>query len=394
MRLLLVFLLLVGAAWAQDYEIIDRHALNASAAAEKDVDSLAAYLGKASRDSRGRARAVFRWIADRIDYDVASFQAKHYPDPDPAVTLSRRTAVCAGYARLYEALASRMGLEVQVIPGLARGTREESHAWNAVKLSGRWRLLDPTWGAGVVDDQGTYHKRFNDHYFLTAPDEFVADHFPDDRQWQLISSPITLQQFTRQPRRTSYFFRYGMVVSSIHQQGDTARLELTAPANVEMMGELVGVEGNCVLVNKRGRKFVVQARLPARSEYVLRVYAKPIAGMDDRRRLDAVYETKLVGQNGLAPFPKVYGAYVQREAELVGPLAGSLRARGRESFELRVPGARSVRVQLESGEWQDLARCGSDRFRGMVRLARGKVVVYANFDGSSRFNGLLEYQAR
>ena len=55
-----------------------------------------------------------------------------------------------------------------------------SHAWNAVFLGGFWRLLDCTWGAGKVEEDGTFIKELNEHFFLTDPDELIYTHFPYD----------------------------------------------------------------------------------------------------------------------------------------------------------------------------------------------------------------------
>ncbi|MBE5844989.1 MAG: hypothetical protein E7302_12610 [Butyrivibrio sp.] len=54
-------------------------------------------------------------------------------------------AQCAGYALAFCDIANRMGIETQYIVGMAM-----NHAWNAVKLNGKWYYIDCTF-----DDQGT-----------------------------------------------------------------------------------------------------------------------------------------------------------------------------------------------------------------------------------------------
>ncbi|MCS7045368.1 MAG: transglutaminase-like domain-containing protein, partial [Gemmataceae bacterium] len=66
------------AAWcpAQDakpYKAIDQHALKAPPEAEASLDSLAEYLAKPCKTDRDKARAIYRWITDRIAYDVERF---------------------------------------------------------------------------------------------------------------------------------------------------------------------------------------------------------------------------------------------------------------------------------------------------------------------------------
>lgn len=52
--------------------------------------------------------------------------------------------------------------------------------------------------------------RFDDFYFLTDPDEFIDSHFPDQEEWQLLDSPVSLEQFERRVFKTSSFFTLGL----------------------------------------------------------------------------------------------------------------------------------------------------------------------------------------
>ncbi|MDD2835635.1 MAG: hypothetical protein PHY05_05740, partial [Methanothrix sp.] len=55
------------------YEEIDLHAMNAPSSAEATIESLAAYLIEPAKNDREKARAIFRWITENIDYNVAVF---------------------------------------------------------------------------------------------------------------------------------------------------------------------------------------------------------------------------------------------------------------------------------------------------------------------------------
>lgn len=45
--------------------------------------------------------------------------------------------------------------------------------------------------------------QYDDHYFMTDPDEFIQEFWPHDPKWQLLESPITLDEFEALP-----FVRY------------------------------------------------------------------------------------------------------------------------------------------------------------------------------------------
>jgi hypothetical protein len=71
---------------------------------------------------------------------------------------------------------------------------------------------------------------------------------------------------------------------------------------------------------------------------------------------------------------------------------GILRAGQRYSFRLRAPGALEVAV-VAGGRWTRLAAQGEE-FVGEVTAVRGAVVVYAKYDSTPEFEGLLRYTGR
>jgi len=52
--------------------------------------------------------------------------------------------------------------------------------------------------------------QYDEHYFLTDPDEFIQEFLATDPQWQLLEVPISLQKFEDKPFVRSVFFHYGL----------------------------------------------------------------------------------------------------------------------------------------------------------------------------------------
>ena len=120
--------------------------------------------------------------------------------------LKNRKAVCIGYATLLKEMCAIAGIECEIINGYSKTTINDinrklsktDHAWNAVKLYGRWYLLDATWGTGFFDEKRKKTiKHFVELYYLTPPNNFIKTHFPTDKKWQLLGKPITKLSFTR-----------------------------------------------------------------------------------------------------------------------------------------------------------------------------------------------------
>lgn len=222
--LTLAFLPTTHAAEPNPYAAIDRHALKAPAEVEESLATLARYLVKPAANDKEKARAIYRWITDRIAYDTDAFFAHQSPDETPEVVLKARKAMCGGYASLFKALCKEAGIKAVIVQGKAKGysyvegdpSTSSLHGWNAVQLGDEWFLVDATWGAGGLQDK-KFVKSFHDFYFLTPPEALVLTHFPRKANCQLLEEPISEQEFNRQPKVSVRFFEAGVTPSALRK---------------------------------------------------------------------------------------------------------------------------------------------------------------------------------
>lgn len=377
---------------------------------EQSVPALAAYLAQAGSGEITKARALYRWIAGHIDYDVAGFRAGSYGDLSPEGVLRSRSSVCEGYARLAEALGTAMGLQVQVVPGWSKGYGYTSgqrfdgptnHAWNAVRIDGQWRLMDATWGAGYLDEQTQFVRRFQEHYFLTSPDAFVFDHLPQEPQWQLLERPITAVEYEDLVYLRPMFFLAGFRIGS-HPRAriaaaDRVTVTLGVTQPVQVSASVVGaatdrpLEEELTFVQVSATEARIDAIFPRPGDYLLRVFAKPLG---TEGSLSWVLDYRVQASRGAsdAAFPMAYGSFGARGATLLEPLSGVLQAGRAYRFRLRAPGALDVAV-VAGGQWTHLSASGED-FSGDVPTVAGNVVVYAKYEAGANFTGLLRYTGR
>ena len=111
-------------------------------------------------------KAIYDYICSNVTYDHDNLNDKSYSLKYTAyAALINKTAVCQGYASLFYRLALDAGVDTRVISGEAGGP----HAWNIVKLNGKYYNLDSTWDAG----RSTYA------YFLKNTNDF-DDHVRDN----------------------------------------------------------------------------------------------------------------------------------------------------------------------------------------------------------------------
>ena len=64
--------------------------------------------------------------------------------------------------------------------------------------------------APVKQDRDKIRYQYDEHYFLTDPDEFIQEFHASDPQWQLLERPISLEEFIALPFVRSVFFHYGL----------------------------------------------------------------------------------------------------------------------------------------------------------------------------------------
>jgi hypothetical protein len=276
-----------------DDDLIDRRALDTPKEAERSIPNLASYFLIFAKSEREKARAIYRWIAQNIRYDVGGYTSGHYGDLSPEGVLSRRSAVCDGYAGLFSSLAGAMHLNVVKISGYAKGygysvgssfSGAANHAWNAVRIGGEWHLLDSTWGAGYLDDRKQYAPRFEEHYFLTPPTEFIYGHYPEDLKWQLLSNPISKADYERLVYVQAAFFKNKLEIVT-HPQGvirtsaPVITIILRARGDTSLHTELKRVGGSptesTTKIEEYGARCEIHLNLPGPGDYLLRVYAKP-----------------------------------------------------------------------------------------------------------------------
>jgi transglutaminase/protease-like cytokinesis protein 3 len=183
-----------------------------------DIETLSKYLKKGAKTKKEIVTRIYFWIAENIKYDWDAFNNKRQIDVSAISTLENRKSVCAGYARLFKAICDNTKIECVIISGYAKnydydGERltETNHDWNAVKLYDKWELIDPTWGDGSVLISGKEVKSWCIRYLLDDPNDFILEHFPENKEWQLLEDKITIDVFFSEEMEKKRKIRNGQI---------------------------------------------------------------------------------------------------------------------------------------------------------------------------------------
>lgn len=115
-------------------------------------------------------------------------------------------AGCEGYSKAFQLLASASGFECELITGVT--DEGENHAWNQVKVGGKWCNIDITWADHDEEDYVCMD------YFLVNDDDFCKTHVADN------------EYFEPQKCRTnkySYYIKNDLYADSLEKAEDIIR---------------------------------------------------------------------------------------------------------------------------------------------------------------------------
>jgi hypothetical protein len=222
---LAVFFLVLHVAKAQNQnDQIDTYAKSFAADKFESIETFAQSLAKPYTTDYDKARVIFAWIGTHIRYDFRKFEAlvasgfkqemkgtskadaeRKLNEAREAETIKcfkSKKGVCEDYSRIYKKMCDAVKIECQLIGGLAKHlsqrTQGMNHAWNAVKIEGKWQLLDATWGAGYIEDE-SFEASYSPGFFMVEPRFFILNHLPTDETLQFLEKPLSKDDFKRQP---------------------------------------------------------------------------------------------------------------------------------------------------------------------------------------------------
>lgn len=130
------------------------------------VKKVLASLKLSNKSRVEKIRAIHDYIAKTVQYDQS---LKNFTAYAGLVNSNHRT-VCQGYALLFYKMCTDAGIPCRIVTGWA-GT---PHAWNIVKVSGKWYYVDVTW-----DDLDSTYKPYTYDYFLIGSKKMNWNHSLD-----------------------------------------------------------------------------------------------------------------------------------------------------------------------------------------------------------------------
>ncbi|OWA33094.1 hypothetical protein B9G55_23350 [Saccharibacillus sp. O16] len=168
-----------GTSSSAELNLTYRETAAQSAYVHKQVSAALRKITKPGMNDHLKVKAIHDWVVRTLKYDTTLSKFTAYEG------LKTGSTVCQGYALLTYDMLKQAGFETNIVEGYVKG---EAHAWNMVKLDGKWYQLDTTWDDPVPD--------LGDHgvttYYLVSDQQLRQDH-----TWKTANYPQAITSYAQ-----------------------------------------------------------------------------------------------------------------------------------------------------------------------------------------------------
>lgn len=124
------------------------------------------------------ALAAYEYIVKNTDYNADSVDNQNI-----CSVFINGISVCSGYAKAYQYLLQKCGIEAAYVTGIVLDSGE-NHAWNMINLDGEYYYVDPTFGDPLYNGEETLDGSIFYDYFCIGSDELALTHkLSDSNIW-------------------------------------------------------------------------------------------------------------------------------------------------------------------------------------------------------------------
>lgn len=163
------------------------------------VDLIIKKVIKSNMTDYEKELAIHDYIINNARYDTEGYKnATLKPESYSAYgILVLGSGVCKGYSTAMKLMMDRVGIECSIVTG---SSKDQSHAWNIVKIDGDYYHVDLTWNDPITQD-GT--DMLSHNYFNLTDKELAEDHFWDRSK----HPPCTATKY-------NYFFYNNIIIDN------------------------------------------------------------------------------------------------------------------------------------------------------------------------------------
>jgi|GEM_PF-360149 Uncharacterized protein involved in cytokinesis, contains TGc (transglutaminase/protease-like) domain len=177
-----------------------------------DYKAIARELVGEATTNEEKAKAIYQHLCSTIAYDV---DLKIFT---PEECYAEKKGTCQAYAQLFAELCKAVKVKCTYISCVTKDesynkqleTSNTTHGYLMVEGDNKEIFfVDPTWGAGHVENGQFIRKKGDMSWFKVEPEWMIFSHFPADPKSQHLNKPLTKEEFLSMPALNPYLKYFG-----------------------------------------------------------------------------------------------------------------------------------------------------------------------------------------
>ena len=142
----------------------------------KRVNQIIKSVIKKDMTNYQKVQAVHNWMIRNVKYDYYSLKRGYVPSVSHTAkgALLKKVAVCDGYSRAFQMVMRKLKIPCRFVTGSSGSV---GHAWNMVKLSGKWYHIDVTFDDPIINGTNTNKKPYYTYFLKSSSVMKKTHHF-------------------------------------------------------------------------------------------------------------------------------------------------------------------------------------------------------------------------
>ena len=142
----------------------------------KRVNQIIKSVIKKDMTNYQKVQAVHNWMIRNVKYDYYSLKRGYVPSVSHTAkgALLKKVAVCDGYSHAFQMVMRKLKIPCRFVTGSSGSV---GHAWNMVKLSGKWYHIDVTFDDPIINGTNTNKKPYYTYFLKSSSVMKKTHHF-------------------------------------------------------------------------------------------------------------------------------------------------------------------------------------------------------------------------
>lgn len=174
---------------------------------ETNLDKIIHTIDTNCSTDQQKVYCIYQFITSQFKYDLTRFKLIQKGKVDRELYMNelmkKHKGVCGDFANLFKTMCDSLAIPSFRVSGYTKTFRifhpvhkkRTDHAWNVVRIDGKWYPVDATWGIRQFSEKKYNRKQIDYSYLLADIVTFSKRHHPLDPTYQLTNQQRSYSDF-------------------------------------------------------------------------------------------------------------------------------------------------------------------------------------------------------